>query len=632
MTILYLCEKPSQARDIARVLSVTQRRENYLEGKDIQVTWCVGHLLEAASPDDYCNNLKPWHIDKLPIIPSTWQMRIINKTKKQFNTIKKLLKECDQVVIATDADREGEVIAREILTLCRYKGKIQRLWLAALDDNSIKKAIANLKNGHETEKLYTAGLGRQRADWLVGMNMTMAVSSLFGNKKNAVLSVGRVQTPTLKLIIDRDHEIEHFKPKEYFILLAQFRTSQNQTFWTTWQPQETSKEEQSLNTLHAEKIIYKIKGQPALISSFQESEKQQAPPLCLSLSQLQKLASSQFGFSAKNVLHIAQSLYETHKATTYPRTDCGYLPESQWQDAPHILKTLNNINLDLAALILHCDTKLKSPTWNDKKITAHHAIIPTTHTKVDITKMSEQEYKIYDLICRYYLAQFLGDYIYTSRSATVTCQGELFKTKAQLPVKSGWRQALSYAGEDSKIEEEHENDGESPHHLPSLKSGESLLQNDQQLERKQTKPPSYFTEGTLIETMRNIGNTIHDPELKKILKETAGLGTEATRANIIETLIAREYIVRDGRKLKSTDKGNALIALLPTIITDAATTARFELELETVVEGKTTLESFLQNQIENLHAMLNALIKCKTHSSEYATNVKNIASHKKSKT
>jgi len=328
---LYICEKPSQARDIAKILGCHEKQDGCLKMRDTVVTWCFGHLLEASPPDHYCENIKPWRIDILPIIPKTWHMISKKEVSKQFKIIKACLKETETVIVATDADREGEVIARELLDICKFKGQIKRLWLSALDDASIKKALADIRDGKTTENLYHAGLGRQRADWLIGMNMTMATSVLFGRYGEGVLSVGRVQTPTLKLVVDRDHVIEHFKSKLYFELIAQFSTINASVFKAKWQPDETHVDIDGRVT--NEKLINdiseKIYKQQASVKKFEDKEKKTPAPLCLSLSQLQKIASSRFGLSAKETLETAQSLYEKHKAITYPRTDCQYLPESQ---------------------------------------------------------------------------------------------------------------------------------------------------------------------------------------------------------------------------------------------------------------------------------------------------------------
>ena len=406
-----------------------------------------------------------------------------------------------------------ETIAREVLELCNYKGKVERLWLFALDEASIKKALAHLKAGHETEKLCAAGLARQRADWLIGLNLTMAATVLFGQPLREVLSMGLVQTSTLKLVVDRDRAIETLKPKNYFALQMQFAT-------------------------------------------------------------------------------------ETQK--TYPRTDYAYLPESQWAEAKIIIAALTQMNATLKPLTQQCDLNRKSPIWNDKKITAHHAIIPTTNTHVDFAQLNKNECKLYDLICRYYLAQFLGSYSYFHLSVTLVCEQEIFKASCNNPIVNGWRQALT-----SSLRKE---DSEMPvPSLPVLKLGEQLKVTEARIETCKTQPPPRFTEGALIESMKKISQQVTDLALKKILKENAGIGTEARRADIIETLLKRGYLMRQGKTLVSTSKGRKLIDLLPTIITDPATTARWQQELDAIVDGTQTLESFLKNQTHHLQLMLAAL-------------------------
>lgn len=625
MTTLYLCEKPSQGRDIAKVLGIHKSQDGYIEGNNIIVTWCVGHLLETAPPDYYRENLKPWRMQVLPVVPTTWHMQPVERTKKQLGVIRKLLKKINHVVIVTDADREGEVIAREVLEFCGYNGSLQRLWLSALDDVSIKKALAKLRANHETEKLYDAGLGRQRADWLIGMNMTMAASCLFGQRGQGVLSVGRVQTPTLKLVVDRDHTIENFKPKDYYILLAQFTTEQNEAFWTKWQvpENEADSEGRCLNKNVIETLAKKVAGQKASVKEFKQAEQKQAPPLCLSLSSLQKLASSRFGFSAKKTLDIAQTLYETHKLTTYPRTDCGYLPEDQYTEAPIILNALIKLDNSLQVLIDQCEVNFKSPTWNDKKITAHHGIIPTQNKNSDLRKLSADESKIYDLIRRHYIAQFLGDYVYSNRQVTVICQEELFKASSNTPLRLGWKRVLQDQLESSDQSQATFANTKDDHFsiIPNLQSNQMVLHADQRIEAKQTKPPARFTEGTLIDAMKNVGKFVTDTAFKKILKETAGIGTEATRAAILETLFKREYLAKQGKQLISTQKGRALITLLPSVVTNPVTTAQWEQALENVAEGKLKLDSFLIQQAESLQTMLDALAAKKASEASHAANI-----------
>lgn len=293
---IFLCEKPSQAKDIAMVLGAKKRTDHCFEGEEVKVTWCVGHLLELAPPDNYCDNIKPWRMEILPIIPTTWKLFPQERTKKQLTAIGKLLKQADGVVIATDADREGDVIGREVLDYFNYKGIVERLWLSALDEASIKKALACIKPGTSTEALYQAGIGRQRADWLMGMNLTMAVSCLYGKAGQGVLSVGRVQTPTLKLVVDRDLSIEQFKSSHYYILKVLWERATKEHFWTHWElPEEVCDDlGHCLNRGLVEEMADTLNNQQALVHDFKETAKKTVAPLCLSLSALQKIASTQF--------------------------------------------------------------------------------------------------------------------------------------------------------------------------------------------------------------------------------------------------------------------------------------------------------------------------------------------------
>ncbi len=603
MTIkeLYICEKPSQARDIARVLGCNERQEGFLKQGDVVVTWCFGHLLETASPDHYCENIKPWRLDILPIIPDQWKMQIKKESKQQVTIIKNLLKEAETVIISTDADREGEVIARELLDMFKFKGKIKRLWLSALDDASIKKALQNIKSGESTQNLYFAGLGRQRADWLIGMNMTMAASVAFGRYGEGVLSIGRVQTPTLKLVVDRDNAIESFTSKKYFELVATFETGKKENFTAKWHPSENYTDDgYILDKSIIETMKRKIHGQVTTVEQFEDKEKKIAPPLCLSLSQLQKIASSQLNLSAKETLDTAQSLYETHKAITYPRTDCGYLPESQFSEAVSIIEQLKS-NLIFQPIVSECDLNYRSPAWNDKKVTAHHGMIPTIK-QVDVNRMSDKEKKVYELVCRYYLAQFLGSYEYAERSVLLNCCDEKFKASSQSPLKLGWKRALSKTDE-KEIESDEEHSI-----IPSLHKNESVDKVGDKILDKNTRPPARFTEGTLIDAMKSISKYIKDNALKSILKETAGIGTEATRAAIIETLFKRNYLEKQGKLIHATEKGKKLISQIPSIVCDPILTAQWEQALDQVAEGQLPLPTFTEQQNQLLNEMLSGII------------------------
>lgn len=611
---LFLCEKPSQARDIARVLGAHGKGDGCITGNGVTVTWCFGHLLEQAPPEHYVEQgVNLWDVHRLPVVPREWKMEVKKDGAKQFNIIAKLLKAATEVVISTDADREGEVIGREVLMLAGYRGKISRLWLSALDDASVKKALAKILPGEQTASLFHAGMARSRADWLAGMNLTMGYTSVYGTGggKKGVVSVGRVQTPTLALVVARDRAIENFKPQDYYEVTASWK-AQGGILPTRWVPPVSlvDAEGRCLDKKSAQAVVAKVKGQPGRVIKAETKPAKESAPLPFSLSALQQEASRMFGVSVKEVLDAAQALYETHKATTYPRSDCQYLPESQFVEAAEVLKAVATAGPEVAALVEQCNGGFKSRAWNDKKITAHHAIIPTANPAVDVKKMSALERKIYDLVRRRYIAQFLGDHEYMATEIEVVCQEQTFRATGRTPVKPGWK--LAYAGQDeggkkSKGKEASEaQDDDTP--LPRVTANEQVQNVDVQLQAKQTKPPQRYTEGTLVKDMESIGKMVTDPKLKAVLKETAGIGTEATRAGIIQNLFQREYIRLEGKKnLVSTEKGRALIDMLPASLTDPATTARWEQALEAIAEGKARLDDFMRLQEQWVTELLGKL-------------------------
>ncbi len=598
MSCLYLCEKPSQARDIARILGVQRKGEGCLlgevAGRRTIVTWCYGHLLEMAPPDSYDPALKRWSLASLPIVPSAWRLTVKASASSQFTIVQALLKESSEVIIATDADREGELIAREVLTLSRWRGSVQRLWLSALDDASIRKALTSLLPGAKTEPLWQAGLGRARADWLVGMNLTRAYT-VAGQSAgySGVLSVGRVQTPTLALIVLRDRAIESFVPLVYFDVTALFQlAARPESFRASWvPPSEVADEEgRCLDQKAAAQVVARVTGQSGAISKAETRRFKESPPLPFDLSTLQQIASLRYGLGAQQVLDAAQSLYETHKAVTYPRTDCPYLPESQFSAAPAILAALaaSDRKPDFVALVTEADPKLHSRAWDDAKITAHHAIIPTA-ARVEVGRMSLPEAQVYDLIRRRYLAQFYPDYEYDRTDLEVLVEQALFRTSGRVMRVLGWRAVL---GGEAPTE------GEGTEALlPAVSVGEAAEAREVSLEEKKTRPLPRYTEGTLIAAMKNVGRSVADPALKKVLKETAGIGTEATRANIIETLLKRGFLVREKRRnLVSTPAGRALVDALPDAVKNPATTALWEQGLDEIARGEAPLAPFLERQ------------------------------------
>lgn len=586
---LFLCEKPSQGRDIARILGATQRGEGCLTGNNVVVTWGFGHLLEMEPPESYDEKYKRWRLEDLPVIPEQWRMAVKPATKKQFTIIQKLLKKASSVVIATDADREGEMIAREILEICKFRGPLSRLWLSALDDTSIGKALASLKPGEATDALYQAGLGRARADWLIGMNLTR-LYTIMGRKpgtKGAVFSVGRVQTPTLRIIVDRDRQIACFVPRDFWTLAVRL-TGNNVPFQALWLAPEAVCDEEgrcvSQPALQQAATDIRRTGQTRVIGTETKRVKESAP-LPFDLGTLQQVCSKKFGFGAQQVLDIAQSLYETHKATTYPRTDCGYLPESMLADVPQVFSALQTTGPVFRPLLTQCNPQQKSRVWNDSKITAHHAIIPTTQP-ADLSKMSDDEWRVYDLICRHYLMQFMPLYESDKTQIRLACAGHTLVANGNVVVVPGWKALLS---DDNA-------DDENKQSLPRLAENMQCPVSGVEARAQKTRPPEHYTEGTLIAAMKNASRFVTDERLKMRLRDSAGLGTEATRAGIIETLLKRGYIRKEKRHLIATDSAVTLMSMLPDIVKDPGMTALWEQALDEIAVGKLPLAVFLQKQ------------------------------------
>ena len=592
MTALYVCEKPSQAKDIARVLGADQRQDGYFEGDQVLVTWCFGHLLEMAAPEDYDPELKTWRLETLPIIPEQWIWKVRKQAQKQYRIIVKLFKKADALVVATDADREGEAIAREVMQQGGWQGPVSRLWLSALDDKSIRKALAHPLPGAQTEALYHAAVARSQADWLVGMTLTRLYTLMAQQSGHAgVMSVGRVQTPTLKLVVDRDRLIEDFKTLPYFAVSARFQKPGAAAYFTGhWQVPDADSDQEGrcLSQSAAQAVANRCQGQTAYLSTVTTQRLQEAPPLLFALSTLQQEASKRFGMGAQAVLDSAQALYETHKLSTYPRTDCEYVPMSQFEEAAAIVQALQN-DPDYAAIAGSADLSLKSRVWNDAKITAHHAIIPTggrIHSH-----LNAPEKKLYDLIVRRYLAQFYPAHVADLTRLEIQVGGDRFTATAKIAGVSGWKPLLQTPKAGAETDTTCATQA-----LPELHEGDTLNVIESQVEPKQTQPPARYTEGTLIQAMKTIGKTVDHPALKQRLKETSGIGTEATRASMIEVLLKRGFMVKKQKSLISTDAARVLIDALPEPVKDPATTAVWEQALEAIAEGKGNARQFVEDQ------------------------------------
>jgi DNA topoisomerase-3 len=591
---LFLCEKPSQAKDIAQVLGATRRGDGCWLGAGVTVTWCIGHLLETAPPDSYDARYKRWVLADLPIVPERWKMLVKPKTASQYKAVKRLLGEASELVIATDADREGEMIARELVEHCRYRGPIQRLWLSALDDASIRKALGGLRAGADTFNLYQSALGRSRADWLIGMNMSR-LFTLLGRQSGyqGVLPVGRVQTPTLRLVVDRDRSIVDFVPLPFWTIEVQLLADDPLPFTAQWRAPDEHCDDQGRCldqrvALQASDAMRAVGS--AQLHTLKTERVREAAPLPFDLGTLQEICSKKLGLGAQETLDIAQSLYETHKLITYPRSDCGYLPLSQLSEAPAIIAALIQADAGLVELGTHLEPSRKSRAWNDAKVSAHHGIIPTAAARA-LEKLSGKPRAVYTLIRARYLAQFLPNHEYDRTQADFDCAGQALRAVGKQIIEPGWKRAMPEALAASRGRET-----APPQPLPALRQGQLCPIRDMMMKDLWTQPPKPFTEGDLIKAMKNVAKLVDDPKLKQKLKDTTGIGTEATRAGIIQGLLDRGYLTKQGKALAATPAAFSLIDAVPRAIADPGTTAIWEQALEMVQSGEMSLDEFVTKQ------------------------------------
>jgi len=594
---LFLCEKPSQGKDIGRILGATQRGEGCLNGSGVTITWCIGHLVEAAAPEVYDAALKRWSLEQLPIIPQQWRVEVKPKTATQFKVVKALLAKATHLVIATDADREGELIAREIIDPCGYRGPIERLWLSALNDASIRTALSKLRPSSDTLPMYYSALARSRADWLVGMNLSRLFTVL-GRQAgyDGVLSVGRVQTPTLKLVVDRDREITAFVSLPYWAIDVSLSVG-GQSFTAQWVAPDACTDDtgRCLQQPVAQQAAQQIRAAGSVqVVSVETERVREGPPLLFDLGTLQEVCSKQLGLDVQETLEIAQALYETHKATTYPRSDSGYLPESMLAEVPTVLDSLLKTDPTLGPIMGQLDRSQRSRAWNDDKVTAHHGIIPTLEP-ANLSAMSEKERAVFRLIRAHYLAQFLPHHEFDRTVAELSCgQQKLVATGKQVVVK-GWRLVLDEPEREGSADEDADASARSQV-LPALREAMACQIAGADIKALKTMPPKPYTQGELVKAMKGVARFVTDPRLKQKLKDTTGIGTEATRANIISGLIARGYIVKKGRAIRASDAAFTLIDAVPAAIADPGTTAVWEQALDMIEAGQLTLDVFISKQ------------------------------------
>ncbi|MBS0877288.1 MULTISPECIES: DNA topoisomerase III [unclassified Tatumella] len=601
---LFIAEKPSLARAIADVLPKPHRRgQGFIAcGNDQTVTWCVGHLLEQAQPENYDPRYARWSLADLPIVPDKWQLRPRPEVARQLSVIEELLQKATRVVHAGDPDREGQLLVDEVLDYLNLssekKNAVQRCLINDLNPQAVERAIETLRDNRDFVPLCISALARARADWLYGINMTRAYT-LFGRNAgyNGVLSVGRVQTPVLGLVVRRDEEIADFVARDFFEVRAHILAENDQRFTALWQPSDAceswqDEEGRLLNRSLADHVCKRIAGQPAKVTGYQDKRETDIAPLPFSLSSLQIEAAKRFGLSAQSVLDICQRLYETHKLITYPRSDCRYLPEEHFAGRHAVLDAINS-HLPQQAFPEELNTDLRNRCWDNKKVDAHHAIIPTARRSQ--TRLTDNELNIYGLIVRQYLMQFCPEAIYRKCVIDLEIAGGKFIAKARFLAVAGWRVLLG-----SK-ERDEENDG-TP--LPEVKKGQQLLCEQGEVLEKKTQPPRHFTDATLLSAMTGIARFVQDKALKKVLRETDGLGTEATRAGIIELLFKRGFLEKKGRYIHSTVVGKALIHALPQPAASPDMTAQWESMLTRISEKNFRYQDFMQPLVGTLQTLI----------------------------
>ncbi len=593
---LFIAEKPSVAKAIAAELGKFSRSDGYLSCGNDLITWCFGHMLELASPDEYTGDDVPrskagkkrWRVDELPIIPDKWKSHPKEGARKQLKILGSLLKRADltEVVHAGDPDREGQLLVDEVLAHFKNRKLTKRYWVSAQDPVTVRRGLSSLEDNCQYQGWAAAARARARADWLTGMNLSRAFTLASERSgAGALLTIGRVQTPTLALVVQRDQDIESFVSVPFYMLEATFLHEVGK-FCGTWQPADDQagldSEGRLLDKAVADTIVAKVQGNQGVVSVFKQQRRSQPHPLAFSLADITLLGSKIYGLSAEVTLKICQSLYEKHKLTSYPRTDTGYLPESQFSDAPAVLASLRSMHTGLQDVIDGCDVSIRSRTWNDKQVTAHHGIIPTQH-KCSLNSLTDTERKLYDLIVRRYIAQFYQEHQFMATTIEVLIKAERFRSYGKRILIEGWRTVLSSGHSDKEQA------------LPVVALKEVVTCENVTRRDAKTKPPARFSEGTLIQAMANIHRYIVDPAQKKVLRDGDGIGTSATRASIISELKRRAYLEASGKHIVSTLLGRSLCSALPEVLKSAISTAVHERLLKQIETGAPTFDAFLRS-------------------------------------
>ena len=587
MKSLVIAEKPSVARDIARVLGANQKNGGILEGKNYVVTWALGHLVTLADPEEYDRKYEKWEMATLPMLPKEMKLVVIRQTGRQFSVVKTQLfrKDIGEIIIATDAGREGELVARWILEKAGCHKPIKRLWISSVTDKAIKEGFANLKDGHDYDNLYRAAVARAEADWLVGMNGTRALTC----KYNAQLSCGRGQTPTLAMIAKREEEIRKFVPKEYYGI-----SLETQDVKWTWRDEKT-KSFRTFSRERAEQIKGRLENAALEITSVEKKAKKTMAPGLYDLTTLQREANLKYGFSAKETLNIMQRLYENHKVLTYPRTDSRYIGKDI---VPTIKERLKACGIGpyrkLAGALMNKPVQVNGSFVDDKRVSDHHAIIPTEQF-VQLDHMTNEERKIYDMVVRRFLAVLYPASQYEQVTMEAKAAGETFAASGKVIKSMGWKEVYE-GGADDDLEDEAEDEKKlKDQRLPEMKTGTRLKILKTSLNTGKTKPPARFTEATLLAAMENPVKFMEtrDKEAVKTLGETGGLGTVATRADIIEKLFHSFMMEKKGNEIHITSKAKQLLELVPEDLKKPELTADWEMKLSQIAKGRIRQGDFL---------------------------------------
>lgn len=575
---IVLAEKPSVGREIARVLKCKNNKGSYIEGNGYIVTWALGHLVGLMDPEGYGDKYKKWSMETLPMLPKPMKLTVLKKTSKQYNEVKKQLlrNDVEEIIIATDAGREGELVARWIIDKSGVRKKIKRLWISSQTDKAILDGFKNLKDGRAYDNLYKAAVCRAEADWLVGLNVTRALTC----KYNAQLSAGRVQSPTLAMIVNREEEIKNFKPEDYYNLKA--LTDKFTLSWVSPKGNSNIFKEEV-----AKSILDKTKNSTGEVIDVTKSRKKKYSPALYDLTELQRDANKIWGYSAKQTLNIMQRLYENYKLLTYPRTDSRYISSDILPTIPDRLR-----GISVGEYRAYADKLLKQGVKGNKsfvdnsKVSDHHAIIPTEE-KLNLGVLSSEEKNIYNLVVKRFLSVMLPPYEYEQTTIKVNINGEIFLAKGNITLEKGWK---------ALYQREELDDEDGTQELPTLKVNDKLNIRKIELIKKQTTPPGRFNEGTLLSAMENPHKYINvGKDAAKTLGETGGLGTVATRADIIEKLFNSFVIEKRGKDIYPTSKGIQLIELVPEELKSPLLTAKWEKDLEDISKGKANDKAFIEN-------------------------------------